>query len=54
MKDYSKKPYHTFNYWAYVQYFSVGPNGQTKRQVDYFEDWTWFNSKRYPRNVNVA
>lgn len=54
MKDYSKKPYHTFNYWAYVQYFSVGPNGQTKRQVDYFEDWTCFNSKRYPRNVNVA
>ena len=53
MKDYSKKPYHTFDYWAYYQYFGLGPNGETKRQLDSFHDWTCFNSKRYSREVTI-
>ena len=54
MKDYSKKPYHTFDYNAYHQYFSVGANGETKKELDKFHDWTCFNSKRYERNITVA
>ena len=53
VKDYSKKPYHTFDYWAYYQYFGLGPNGETKRQLAHFHDWTCFNSKRYSFEISV-
>ncbi len=56
MKDFSKKPYHTMSYAAYRQYISVNEKGETKHQVDSFNDWAVFNSKRYVRkdvNVNV-
>ena len=50
-KDYSKKAYHTFEFIAYVQYFSLKTNGDTRKLVNHYKSWTCFNSDRYHRDL---
>ena len=52
MKSYSKKPYHTFEFIAFKQYFSLTTNKDTRKLIHHFTDWTCFNSKRYTREIS--
>ena len=54
MKDYSKKPVHRVEYWAYYMYFTIDSNGVDSKRVDHMKKTAYFNSDRYKRDVDYS
>ena len=52
MKDYSKKPRHRVEYWAYRVGFALGNEDDGMVRIDHHKKTAYFNSDRYKRDVD--